>query len=244
MRSFGVISFLIFIIIFGIVSATHATVVNNATHIEATTALSPENASIVYYNEARTYFSNATELSNNGKLDEANKAFNKSLDAISKALEFNPSYYNALMQKGNILMRLRSYDDALTEFNLAINVDKNSASLRRKGDALLALGQYEDAFSVLNEALSINSTDRRARESLKSTYKMIEGNITKNSGAYFYFKGVTEFYDGDSANASTDLNKSIELNLVAYSAQFKVDADKKLEALRIVGDTKSNIKIS
>jgi tetratricopeptide (TPR) repeat protein len=202
--------------------------------------VSPEGQAIIYYNEARSLFSNASKIQAEGDAngnqtakDEANTTFEKALDIISLALDLNPRYYNALIQKGNILMRLKEYSDALTEFDRAVDVTKDSTSLRRKGAALLELGRYEEAFTAFNDALKLSQADESARTGLRNTFAKIEGSISKNSGTYYYFKGVKEFYEGD-AGALASLEQSINLGLKTYSLEFATDAEEKLTVLRIL----------
>jgi|GEM_PF-6236805 len=201
--------------------------------------VSPEGQAIIYYNEARSLFSDASKIraaadlsENQTARDEANNTYKKSLDSISLALELNPRYYNALIQKGNILMRLEEYEDALTEFNRAIEVNKDSTSLRRKGDALLALERYEEAFTAFNDALKLNIGNVNAKTGLIGTFDKIQVDINQNSGAYYYFKGVKEFYQGVT-EASTSLNQSINLGLKTYNSEFAKDAEEKLKMLGV-----------
>jgi tetratricopeptide (TPR) repeat protein len=190
----------------------------------------------IYFEEAISLFRNASNHQkafpdNQTANDTANITYKKALDYISQALEIDPIYYKALIQKGNILMRLGEYSDALTEFNRAIEVDKNSESLRRKGDALLKLERHEEAFTAFNDALKLNRGDVSARNGLINTFKKIEVYFNKSSNAYNYFKGVKEFYEGDTG-ASASLNNSIGLGLEAYNSEFAKDANEKLKLLR------------
>lgn len=205
-----------------------------------TYVMSPEGQATVYYNEARRLFSNATTLFESGTAtnnqtakDEANRTYRKALDAISSALEYSPKYYNALIQKGNILMRLGEYEDALAEFQRAYEVNGDSTSLRRKGDALLQLQRFEAAFSAFNGALKLDESNSNARTQLIKAFDLMEATINKNSAAYYYFKGVKEFYEGE-ADASASLEKSIDLGLNAYNSEYSKDAEEKIRLLAVL----------
>jgi hypothetical protein len=188
-----------------------------------TGALSPEDAAIVYYNEANKQNRNALALAANSS--EANKAFNWALDNISQALDYNPKYYKAQILKGNILYAMGQYEEAISAYDQAIEIDKNSNSLYKKGATLLEMGNYQESISILNEALKLNGTDIKSLEKLDQAVKDLKASgISENSTVYRYYHGLVEFYKGNCAEAKKEFMAS-QNNL---SPEMEKDAKEKI----------------
>ena len=73
-----------------------------------------------------------------------------------RILEANPENTEALVKRGDILQRLRRYDDAVHCYDRALKIqtgDKNA--LNRRGNAFLELNRHEDALESYDRALEI-----------------------------------------------------------------------------------------
>ena len=73
-----------------------------------------------------------------------------------RILEANPENTEALVKRGDILQRLRRYDDAVHSYDRALKIqpgDKNA--LNRRGNAFLELNRHEDALESYDRALEI-----------------------------------------------------------------------------------------
>jgi len=101
------------------------------------------------------------ELSELGRYEEA-------IDCYNKALEINPEYKEAWVNKGKVLAidtyfeltsgNLEKYEEVIDCYDKAIEIDPGYIeAYENKGNALDILGKYEEAIESYNKILEINS---------------------------------------------------------------------------------------
>ncbi len=118
------------------------------------------------YSGVKTYYNKGTAFYHLGKYSEAIKAYDK-------AVELDPKYFKAYIDKGVILLNnFKKYEKAIKVFDQAIainndeNVDiygygsrhnfSNCLAYYNKGITLGELGKYEEAIKAYNQAIKIN----------------------------------------------------------------------------------------
>ena len=75
-----------------------------------------------------------------------------SIKHIDEALKIKPNYGLALLMKGNLLARLKKYEEAISYFDKVIQLEPNNTSVwGSKGDALYYSRKYEEAISCYDE---------------------------------------------------------------------------------------------
>ncbi len=95
---------------------------------------------------ARSYYKTALTLYYLNRYEEA-------IDYYSKAIEINPLYEKAFINKGIILAKLMAFDEALYSFNMALEInDKSEISYFNIGIIYSRLERYEDALYYFNKA--------------------------------------------------------------------------------------------
>jgi len=100
----------------------------------------------------KQYLKEAEEYFGKGDYDQAIEEYTEVLNLRSTA-----SAYQGL---GRTLFRLQRYEDALSAYNQALDIDNHvPALLQEKGDILLELGQYEEAIITYNQALQPDTQD-------------------------------------------------------------------------------------
>ncbi len=72
-------------------------------------------------------------------------------------IKLNSNYKNAYFNKGDALIKIKRYQDALDCFNKTIELDSlDSDAYFNKGNALFYLNQQEDALEFYNKAIELN----------------------------------------------------------------------------------------
>ncbi len=79
------------------------------------------------------------------------------LEYLNKAIELDPSYAQALAERGDLYIDQKKYREAVDEFDDALEIAPSYHwAYERKGYALLQLNRYEDALDALNKAEETN----------------------------------------------------------------------------------------
>ncbi len=151
---------------------------------------------------ATDWLNKGVELLDQGRYDEANRAFDKVIEANPKdkhawynkgnalenlgnydeaikayeeAIRIDPQYADAWINKGQALSIQGKHDDALQCFVKATDADpKNSVAWYNKGVVLKTLGKYEEAIKAYDKAIEINPQFMQAWHN--------KGNILKKLG--------------------------------------------------------------
>ena len=96
---------------------------------------------------ARSYYKTALTLYYLNRYEEA-------VEYYSKAIEINPIYEKAFINKGIILAKLMAFDEALYSFNMALEInDKSEICYFNIGIIYSKLERYEEALFYFNKAL-------------------------------------------------------------------------------------------
>ncbi len=94
---------------------------------------------------------------------------------VDEALRIWPNYTLAWIIKGNSLVRLDNYEEAIKCFDKAISIDPNDASTWFvKALAHDNLRQYEEAIKCFDRVISINPNDRNGRIAYSRRHKLLE----------------------------------------------------------------------
>ncbi len=85
------------------------------------------------------------------------KNFSKALDFINKAIEINPNFAEAYMEKGNALNGIKKFDSAIKNYEKAIKINPNySHAYYNKGLVFHELKKIKDAEENYSKAIKIN----------------------------------------------------------------------------------------
>ncbi len=101
------------------------------------------------------WFNRADELWDGKKFINPKKA----VDYLSKAIQAQPNYANAYIQRGMAYIELGSYQSAIQDYNQALLFTTDPNSLAKISDkagvAYAHLGQYKKAIDGFNKAISL-----------------------------------------------------------------------------------------
>lgn len=82
----------------------------------------------------------------------------EALVLIDESLKAYPKYFNSRFTKGSILIKLRQYEEAVEEFNAALNLDgEHEHPLVGIGNALAGQKRYREALEYYRQAIEINA---------------------------------------------------------------------------------------
>jgi tetratricopeptide (TPR) repeat protein len=121
-------------------------------------------------------------LHDQGKRNEAVRAWDEAIKACDDAIKLDPNYPVPWNNKGYALNRLGRFEEAIKVLDRTIELVPNYAtSWNNKGYALNGLGRYEEAIKVLDKATELNPQDadawRNTGEALKALGRTEESNV-------------------------------------------------------------------
>lgn len=179
-------------------------------------------ANVTTEESAESIFQKAKTFQRNGKLEQALMLYNKVIEIDSKfykaynnrgvcksdkgdyqgAIEdysisisiFSNS--NAYCNRGNCYRRIKKYDLAMADLNIALTLDNDNSAARENRAILKAtMDRHQDAILDFNKAISLS-------------YEMDD---IEKSNCYFY-RGYSKKILGDSYGALQDFTKAISIN--------------------------------
>jgi tetratricopeptide (TPR) repeat protein len=106
---------------------------------------------------------------------------NKKVKYLSKALALDPSYVPAWGLKGDALLALQRYEEAIGCFDKVLEMDPDAATWYWKGLCCFHLRQMEQAIGCFNKTLAAR-TDRKLREDALSHKKLAEAELLTRTG--------------------------------------------------------------
>ena len=102
-------------------------------------------------------------------------------------LQIEPTNVLVLTYKGDALMELERYEEAISYFDMILQIEPtNVLALTHKGVALGDLERYEEAISYFDMILYIDPTNVVAQENSKITFEKIGTVLADNSKYYAY----------------------------------------------------------
>jgi len=91
---------------------------------------------------------------------KADKDYQKALDSMSQAVNLYPDYYQALSERGDILVLERKLDEAANDFARALKINPHyAAALRGAGYCKLESADFDGAVRDFEESLSADPTN-------------------------------------------------------------------------------------
>lgn len=92
-----------------------------------------------------------------GKKYRGQKKFKEALNELDIAIRLYPEYFQAITEKGNVLVSTGHPQEALTEFNKALQIfPSHEPALNGAGFCLLSTGKFEQAIGMLEQAIHID----------------------------------------------------------------------------------------
>ena len=119
------------------------------------------------------------------------KERDKKIEALTKAIELDPNYTYAYINRGNVYFDKGQYDRAIEDYSRAIALNPDDAYIYGvRGRAYVNSGQYGKAIKDYNKAIALDPND----------------------ALVYYNRGDVYFDKGQYDRAIEDYNKAIALN--------------------------------
>lgn len=108
----------------------------------------------------------AATLSNRGIIQAATGRFREAMADHERAISMMPDMGLAYVNRGNTYFRMREFENALADFDRAIELDARPADVPHfnKGLTYLKLERRDDALASFRQALAINPESHRIRQ--------------------------------------------------------------------------------
>ena len=133
---------------------------------------------------ATQYFDRGNKLIYAGNYSEA-------VDEYSKAIELNPNYALAYLNRGAAYQDLKQYSYAIRDYTRAIEINPVDAdAYYNRGSVYDEMGQYSEAIQDLDKAVKLNPNHKEA----------------------YYNRGVAYYYLSRYVNAILEYSRAIELD--------------------------------
>jgi tetratricopeptide (TPR) repeat protein len=124
-----------------------------------------------------------------GETNISKNLYNNAIKDFSRALEINPNYIDALINRGGAYAQLGRSNDALIDFNHALNFEKKDAELyNKRGEVFMQNNMYDQAIKDFTAAIVLNP---------------VYSDAYLNRGRAYSEKGMPD-------EASTDFNNAIK----------------------------------
>jgi tetratricopeptide (TPR) repeat protein len=94
-----------------------------------------------------------------GKEFRGQKKFKEALNELNRAIQLFPEYFQAITEKGNVLVSTGHTEEGLIEFNKALQIFSSyEPALSGAGFCLLSTDKFEPAIGLLEQAYNIDPT--------------------------------------------------------------------------------------
>lgn len=128
-----------------------------------------------------------------GDFEEAIKTFGK----VSLA---DPTDTKAIYRRADCFNALKQYRNALNNYTLAVNIDRNSLAYYNRGVFLMHIKYYKDALNDFEKSIRRDNT---------------------NTGAYF-FRGTAQLFLGEFLKAVDDYNTTLKFDSLDFDAMLGI----------------------
>jgi tetratricopeptide (TPR) repeat protein len=185
--------------------------------------INPKNA-YAYYNSAIVYTKMASTTLEN---DNTYLFYQKAKDELTKAIQNDPNFYKAYINRGLVNYKLAFYQDAIDDFTKAIQLKPlDYKAYYNRGIVYYILDNFKAAESDFTNAIEINPDNADAYFNRGLVYKHEDNS--KGALADFYKAGLLYIKDNKRKDAyeCVDLIKSTdEFSTLIYDLKSKIIKD-------------------
>ena len=113
---------------------------------------------LAYYQKCQILKKDSPQLNYNlAKIYEQLKQYTEANKYYDIAINLDPRYLDALINKGNLLAELDRPEDAIKYFNIALKIKSDCQIFYNKANTLLSLNKYAEAIDCFKRAISIKT---------------------------------------------------------------------------------------
>lgn len=174
------------------------------------------------------------EFNTRGNEKLANRDYDGAMADYDCALQIDPNYSTAIINRGNVFRSLGNYDQAIVEYNKALDLDRdNQRAYYRRGFAYFSKGDMQNALADYNHSIELEPVNPDAFNERGRVYlrlKQYQDSINdftqslqlgyRDPYISYYNRGTAYLQMKDYAKAEEDLTLTLSLNpdyAVAYN---------------------------
>ncbi|KRX11228.1 hypothetical protein PPERSA_07753 [Pseudocohnilembus persalinus] len=151
---------------------------------------------------------------------------NQAINMLGQAIKYFPKYYDAYIYRGKLLVKMKKYEQAVSDFEEAINLDQTKAlGYIGKADCLRLLERYKDAIEFYGIAMQIDQAVRKVallkrgitysennniEESLQDFQSILDDDPCNSEACYF--KGLQYLKLDNKNEANLAFEQAIKHN--------------------------------
>ncbi len=111
--------------------------------------------------------------------------YNQTIVNLDKAIDLEPNYESAFVNRANTYNRMGQYDKAFADYDKAISLNPNdSLNYNNRGSTYSKIGQYDRAIADFNKAISLKPNFGLAYSNRAFTYYFFLGQFNKAAKDY------------------------------------------------------------
>ncbi len=145
----------------------------------------------------------------------------------AKAIEIDPNYFDAYVDRGLWRFALKDNDGAITDFTVAFNLDTLSLlAINNLGVVYQSSGKLDSALICYSISISIDSVSNGSYHNRGNVFfalgnlelaivdytKDIQINQHLDLARTYYIRGITSLEIGDSISGKSDLQTALEID--------------------------------
>ncbi|NES21088.1 MAG: tetratricopeptide repeat protein [Symploca sp. SIO3E6] len=150
--------------------------------------------------------------------------YNEALQQFNRAIELEPTYFEAIANRADTYRWMESYEEALQDLKLAIEINpRDDWAIDKRGIIYRLMGNYEDALQQFNRAIELNPRNEQAIANRANIYRLM-GNyedalqefnraieLDPRNDWCLYLRGLTYLILHQEDSAKADLNNAIQI---------------------------------
>ena len=142
------------------------------------------------------------------------KDLNIKKELYTNALEVNPEFLDAYINRGLVFNELKNYEASISDYDKAIELDgKCALAYNNRGYSKFLKGDFDGALQDYNKAILLNPKFKMALDNKAMLFSKACMEDDKDfSEKYYLSLGIAELREGNIADAIKSFDESIALN--------------------------------
>ena len=136
------------------------------------------------------------------------------LDFYTRAIEYNPEFMDAYVNRGLVNNELKNYEDSIKDYDKAIQLDPRCAlAYNNRGYTKYKMHDYNSALKDYNKAILLNPKLTIALDNKAKLFSEVcMKDDTDFSEKYYLSLGITEINEGNFKEAIHNFDEALKFN--------------------------------
>lgn len=148
--------------------------------------------------------------------------YKEKLELYTKAIEFNPKFLDAYINRGLVKNELKDYEGSISDYNKALELDSKCALIyNNRGYTRFKQKDYTNALKDYNKAILLNPFFQMAIDNKANLVQEVCVEDDKDFSENFYLsRGIAEVNCGKFKEAIKDFDEALIFNNTLLLAYF------------------------